>query len=90
VHTQAVVEDSVLMDDVDVGRGAIVRRAILDKNVRVPPGARIGVDAEEDRNRGFTTSDSGVVCLGKGDPVGDGPVHRRTSDIPPSRPSRRA
>ena len=52
VHTQAVVEDSVIMDDVDIGRGAIVRRAILDKNVRIPPGTRIGVDAE-DRARGF-------------------------------------
>jgi ADP-glucose pyrophosphorylase len=65
-----------------------VRRAILDKNVRIPPGARIGVDPEEDRARGLTASDSGILCLGKGDPVGDGPVHRRISDIPPSRPSR--
>jgi glucose-1-phosphate adenylyltransferase len=90
VHTQALVEDSVIMDDVDVGRGAIVRRAIIDKNVHIPPGARIGVDPEEDRSRGYTASDSGIICLGKGDPIGESGTIRRTSEIPPSRPSRRA
>jgi glucose-1-phosphate adenylyltransferase len=64
-----VVEDSVLMHDVRVGRHAVVRRAILDKNVRVPEGARIGVDQEEDRLRGFTISEDGVVVIGKGDTV---------------------
>jgi glucose-1-phosphate adenylyltransferase len=69
VHSRALVEDSVLLDGVDVGRDAIVRRAIIDKNVVIPRGARIGVDPEEDRERGFTLSDSGVVVLGKGDVV---------------------
>jgi glucose-1-phosphate adenylyltransferase len=69
VHSFAEVEDSVLMNGVDIGRGAVVRRAILDKNVRVPPGARIGVNLEEDRARGFTVSDNGVVCIGKGDTI---------------------
>lgn len=73
VHSRAVVEDSVLMDDVEIGRGAIVRRAILDKNVRVPPGVHIGVDHDEDRERGFTISEGGVVVLGKGDQVPEGP-----------------
>jgi glucose-1-phosphate adenylyltransferase len=69
IHSHALVEDSVLLHGVDVGRHAIVKRAIIDKNVRVPPGARIGVDPEEDRARGFTFSDSGVVVVGKGDPI---------------------
>ncbi len=69
VHTRALVEDSVLMDDVEVGREAVVRRAILDKNVRVPPGVRIGVDHDHDRARGFTVSEKGVVVVGKGDCV---------------------
>jgi glucose-1-phosphate adenylyltransferase len=67
VHSRALVEDSVLMHDVDVGRGAVVRRAIIDKNVRVPPGVRIGVDPEEDRARRFTISEKGVVVIGKED-----------------------
>ena len=69
VHSRAVVEDAVLLDGVDVGRDAIVRRAIIDKNVVVPRGARIGVDAEEDRARGYTLSENGIVVIGKGDVV---------------------
>ena len=44
------------MHGVDVGRGAIVRNAILDKNVRIGEGAQIGVDPEADRER-FVVSD---------------------------------
>ena len=69
VHSRAVVEDSVLLDGVDVGRDAIVRKAIIDKHVKIPPGARLGVDTAEDRARGFTISENGIVVLGKGDVV---------------------
>lgn len=69
IHSYSLIEDSVLMNDVEIGRRAVVRRAILDKGVKVPPGAKIGVDLEEDRRRGFTISDQGVVVLGKGDVV---------------------
>ncbi|MBO0828841.1 MAG: glucose-1-phosphate adenylyltransferase [Streptosporangiales bacterium] len=65
VNSWAEVTDSVLMDGVQVGRHAVVRRAILDKNVQVPEGVRIGVDREEDEARGFTVSKDGVVVLGK-------------------------
>ncbi len=65
LHSFAEVEDSVLMPGVDVGRNAVVRRAILDKNVRVEAGAEIGVDPEADRER-FVVSDNGVVVIGKG------------------------
>ena len=44
LHSYAEVEDSILMPGVEVGRRAVVRRAILDKNVRIAPGAQIGVD----------------------------------------------
>jgi glucose-1-phosphate adenylyltransferase len=65
LHSFAEVEDSILMHGVDVGRGAIVRRAIIDKNVRIFPGAQIGVDPEADRER-FTISPGGVVVVPKG------------------------
>jgi glucose-1-phosphate adenylyltransferase len=65
LHSYSVVEDSVVMDGVEVGRNAVVRRAILDKNVRVEPGAEIGVDPEADRER-FTVSAGGIVVVGKG------------------------
>ncbi|HEX6278338.1 MAG TPA: glucose-1-phosphate adenylyltransferase [Polyangiaceae bacterium] len=69
VHSRALVEDSVLLDGVDIGRDAIVRRAIIDKYVKIPAGARLGVDLAEDRARGFTISEGGVVVLGKGEVV---------------------
>ncbi len=43
----------------------MIRNAILDKNVIVPDGAQIGVDHDEDRRRGFTVSENGVVALAK-------------------------
>jgi glucose-1-phosphate adenylyltransferase len=65
LHSYAEVEDSILMQGTDVGRNAVVRRAILDKNVSVAPGAQIGVDPEADRER-FTVSAGGVVVIPKG------------------------
>jgi glucose-1-phosphate adenylyltransferase len=65
VHSYAEVEDCVLMHEVDIGRGAVVKRAILDKNVRVAEGASIGLDPVADKKR-FTVSDTGVVVVGKG------------------------
>ncbi len=68
VHSFARVEGSVLMHDVDVGRHAVVRNAIIDKNVRVPAGARIGVDPEADRAR-FHVTERGVVVIGKDEKI---------------------
>ncbi|HEV8652027.1 MAG TPA: glucose-1-phosphate adenylyltransferase [Actinomycetes bacterium] len=68
VHTGALVEGSVLMHDVDVGGDAVIRNAIIDKNVVVPEGARIGVDLDRDRER-FVVSDGGIVVIGKGQKV---------------------
>jgi len=65
VDGASYVEDSVLMDGVHIGEGAVVRRAILDKNVVVPPFARIGVDHDADRER-YHVSAGGVTVLGKG------------------------
>ena len=66
LHSWATVERSVLMDGVDVGRRAVIRNAILDKNVRVAPGVEIGVNPDDDRARGFAVSDGGVTVVGKG------------------------
>jgi glucose-1-phosphate adenylyltransferase len=68
LHSYSLVEDSILMQNAEVGRHAVVRRAILDKDVRVAEGAQIGVDPEADRER-FTVSASGVVVIPKGQTV---------------------
>ena len=62
VHSGAVVDDSVIFDNCDIGRRARIRRAILDKNVRVPPDTLIGYDPAADQ-RLYHLSDSGIVVL---------------------------
>lgn len=65
VNSYARVADSVLMDAVDVGRHARIRRAIVDKDVSIPPGLVIGEDPEEDRERYMVTA-GGVVVIPRG------------------------
>jgi glucose-1-phosphate adenylyltransferase len=65
----AYVQRSVLLDNVRIGRGCVIRNAIIDKNVVVPDGTLIGVDHDEDRRRGFVVSEGGVTVLGKGQVV---------------------
>lgn len=69
VATSGRVIDSVLMDKVQVGEGAVINRAILDKNVKVPAGAAIGLDPDLDRARGFKVTESGITVLAKGQEV---------------------
>lgn len=73
INSYSSVEESILFDDVDIGRRAKVRRAIIDKGVKIPPGVEIGFDRAADVARGFTVSESGVVVIAKGDLV-DHPV----------------
>jgi glucose-1-phosphate adenylyltransferase len=69
VDSWARVERSVVLHNTRVGRHAVVRDAILDKNVRVLEGATVGVDIERDRKRGFTVSEGGITVVGKGSVV---------------------
>ena len=69
VEADAVVTNSVLLDDVYIGRGARVHNAILDKSVTVPAGMRVGEDAGTDRGYGFVVCDSGLVVAEKGLPL---------------------
>ena len=66
VYEDATIEDSVILSHAVIGRNAVVRRAILDKNVFVPDGVKVGVDSEADEARGFTISEGGVTVVGKG------------------------
>ncbi len=64
IHSWSEVRDSILMDGVDIGRRCRIRRAIIDKNVHLPPGTVIGYDQEQDRKR-FFVSDTGIVIIPK-------------------------
>ena len=66
VGSGSQVVDSIVFDGVHIGKDAIVRRAILDKEVVVDDGATVGVDPARDRDRGFTVTDTGITIVGKG------------------------
>jgi glucose-1-phosphate adenylyltransferase len=61
VHTGALVEDSIILDNCDIGRHARIRRAILDKNICVAEHDRIGYDREKDRK--YHLTESGIVVV---------------------------
>ena len=65
VNSWAEVEDSILFEGVEVGRYCRLRRAIVDKRVSIPERTDVGFDAEADRSRGFTVTESGITVIGK-------------------------
>lgn len=65
VEKWAKVEESVIFSGCQIGRNAVVRRAILDKNVSVPDGAEIGVNRDHDLARGFSVSENGITVVTK-------------------------
>jgi glucose-1-phosphate adenylyltransferase len=69
IHSGAVVEDCVILDNCDIGRRAKIRRAVLDKNVRVPADAIIGYDLDRDRVHHHVTETGLVVVGGQRTPV---------------------
>jgi glucose-1-phosphate adenylyltransferase len=65
IHSYSEVDESILMDGVEVGRHCKIRRAIIDKGVKLPPYTTIGHDLEADRQK-FTVTESGIVVVPKG------------------------
>ena len=65
VNSYSSVERSVILDGCEIGRHCVIQNTIVDKNVKVPPGTQIGLDIEQDRSRGFTITDNGIVVVPK-------------------------
>ncbi len=63
IHGYSLIEYSILFNNVVVGRHAKIRKAIIDKNITIPSGMRIGYDPIEDRANGFTVTNSGIVVI---------------------------
>jgi glucose-1-phosphate adenylyltransferase len=65
VNSYSLVTDSILFEDVNVGRHSKLHRVIVDKGVTIPEGMQIGYFPDEDRKR-FTVTESGLVVISKG------------------------
>ena len=65
VNSWSTVEESILFDGVEIGRNCKIRRAIIDKRVRLPEGTTVGYDLEQDRAAGYAVTESGIVVIGK-------------------------
>ncbi len=63
INSYSLVEDSILFENVQVGRHARIRRAIIDKNLVIPDGTSIGYEQDEDRRRGYTVTETGIVVV---------------------------
>lgn len=64
INSYSYVTDSIIMNNCDIGRRARIRRAIIDKNVKIPEGYEIGFNIEEDKKK-FTVTESGIVVIPK-------------------------
>jgi glucose-1-phosphate adenylyltransferase len=67
INSFSTVEDSILFENVYVGRNVKIRKAIIDKNVVIPDGTVIGYDLTADRHKGYTVTDSGIVVVPRTD-----------------------
>ena len=65
VRSWAEVDESVIMDDVEVGRYCKIKKAIIDKHNVIPPDTEIGINPAADRER-FTVTPRGIVVVPKG------------------------
>ena len=65
INSYANVEDSIIFENVEVGRNVKLKNCIVDKNIIIPAGERIGFDLERDKQRFFVTND-GIVVIPKG------------------------
>ncbi len=63
INSYSLVEDSILFENVTVGRNVKIRKAIIDKNVVIPNGSEIGYDLAADRSKGYTVTESGIVVV---------------------------
>lgn len=69
INSYAHVEDSILFEEVEVGRRCRLRRVIADKGIVIPPEVEIGFDRDADIARGFTVTDSGLVVIARGEEI---------------------
>ena len=92
VQSWSEVDESVVMDDVEVGRFSRIKKAIIDKHNTIPPYTQIGMDPQEDRKK-FHVTPRGIVVVPQGllqergvIPRGAGPAARPAGPGPRETP----
>jgi glucose-1-phosphate adenylyltransferase len=61
-HEGSSIEDSVVLPDVDIGAGVVLRRTVVDRYCKLPEGLSAGVDPAADRQR-FHVTEKGVTLI---------------------------
>lgn len=67
IHSYSLIEDSIILDWVEIGRECRIRNAIIDKSNIIPSGTKIGYDLGKDRNHYFV-SEGGIVVVPRAQP----------------------
>jgi glucose-1-phosphate adenylyltransferase len=62
VNSYSLIEESVILPKVDIGRYVTIKRAVIDKGCKIPDGMQIGVNHDEDRKR-FYVSEKGITLI---------------------------
>jgi glucose-1-phosphate adenylyltransferase len=63
VHSYSTVDDSLLLPDVDIGENCTIEKAIIDRGCVIEEGSVIGVDKDDDRERGFRVTRKGITLV---------------------------
>jgi glucose-1-phosphate adenylyltransferase len=69
VNSYCEIENSILMDQVEIGRYSQLQRTIVPAGVIVPESSVIGFDAAADRAKGYTVTESGIVVVPPAPPI---------------------
>ncbi|HIJ82255.1 MAG TPA: glucose-1-phosphate adenylyltransferase, partial [Desulfuromonadales bacterium] len=67
INSYSLVEDSILFENVTVGRHVKIKKAIIDKGVVITDGSTIGYDSDADLANGYTVTESGIVVVPRKD-----------------------
>ncbi len=63
VHSYSTVNESVVLPEVDIGQNCRINRAIIDRGAIIPDGTIVGEDHDDDRERGFRVTKSGLTLI---------------------------
>jgi len=62
VHSYCEIREAVILPEVEIGRGAKLKRVVVDQGCSIPPGLVVGYDPEADRRR-FHVTDKGITLI---------------------------